>query len=286
MLDLFSPLSPEARAENRRAYRSFLADRDGEVDPEGRTLSRREELMERHLRPLANPRPIDRALFDKQYRSFDRRVETPDEMLLLLSTVKLNAAEAYGVGRTFDKTYERAVRENDDVELILQIEEGYHTRILLSSAVLYGMNVSVPFSPSAALRALITGIADMPEVLARPLLLASEILGTVVFLNLLFLARRVLKDDPELRDAYEERIIEILIDELGHVSFNRMCLGSRGLARARFLLPFVSHGLKNSIAEYGTLCRQLGVELVLNPDTVVGPRSALPEAVKRSAFLA
>ncbi|MGH7435528.1 MAG: hypothetical protein ACRENE_07620 [Polyangiaceae bacterium] len=282
MLDLFSPLPPAARAENRRAYRSFLADRDGKIDVARRTLSRREERMARHLRPMPRTRPLDRVLFERQYRSFDPQVETPEEMVLLLALVKTNAAEAYGVERAFDRVYRRSVREHDDLELVLLIEESYHTKILLSSSNLYGLEVKAPFTPRAALRALIGGIADMPEFVARPITLAAEVLGTLTFLSLLGAAGRVLKDDPELRDEVEERIIEILVDEIGHVSFNRTCLGSAGLAQAQMLLPLIARGLKDTIVEMGAL----GAGITPDPAMLVGPRSLLPEAVRATAFLA
>jgi hypothetical protein len=282
MMDLFSPLPPAVRSENRRAYRSFLSDRDGTLDVEHRTLSRREERMARHLRPLPRPRHIDRALFERQYRAFDARVETPAEVLLLLALVKTNAAEAYGVNRAFDRVFRRSVRAGDDVELVLLVEESYHTRILLSASNLYGLEVTAPFSPKAALRAIITGIADMPERVARPITLAAEILGTLGFLELLGAAGRVLKHDPELRDEVEERIIEILVDEIGHVSFNRTCLGHLGLVQAQLLLPVVARGFRDQIGEIAAL----GITLSSDPETLVGPRSLLPEAVRTSAFLA
>jgi hypothetical protein len=282
MLDLFSPLPLGARAENRRAYRAFLADRDGDVDAPSRTLSRREERMERHLRPLAHTRPLDRALFDRQYASFDAAIDTPDAMLLLLALVKTNAAEAYGVNRGFDKAYKQAIREQDDLELVLLIEESYHTRILLSASRLYGLDITAPFAPTAAYRALIGGITGMPQFVSRPLILAAEILGTLAFLKMLHAAGRILKDDPELRDAVEERILEVITDEVGHVSYNRMCLGSAGLAQARMLLPIVALGVKDLIGE----TKKLGLTITPDATALVETRSGLPEVVRRAAFVA
>jgi hypothetical protein len=282
MLDLFSPLPPEARRENLGAYRQFLAARDGDVDPEQRTLTRREEKMQDFLGPVANPRPVDRALFDKQYAGFDSRVETPEEMLLLLALVKTNAVEAYGVNQGFKKAYKRAIRNDDDLELVLLIEETYHTRILLSSSRLYGMDVTAPFVPNTGLKALIGGIIHMPEFVSRPLTLATEILGTMTFLNLLNTAGRILKDQPELRDAVEERLTEVLIDEIGHVSFNRMCLGSAGLAQARALLPIIAVAVGKQIGEIAAL----GAFANPTSDALAQAAGSFPETVRRQAFLA
>jgi hypothetical protein len=283
MVDLFSPLPPEARRENRAAYQSFLAARDGIVDLERKTLTRREEGMARYTKPLARLREMDRALFDSQYAVFDRKVEMPPEMMLLMALVKVNAAESFGANRTYDKFLHRAVKKEDSLELTLLIEETYHTRILLSSAVLYGMEVTSAFKPPAALRALISGITVTPEFISRPLTLASELLGTLVFTRLLEKARAILAHDPELRDAIEERLCDVLVDELGHVSFNRMCLGGAGLAQARMMLPILGATLGGVIPELSVLGTMSSfsegdLDAVYN-----GTR--LPDHVRKAAFL-
>ncbi len=283
MLDLFRPLPLDARLENRAAYQKFLAARDGVVDLEKRTLTRREEGMARYMKPLPRVRGIDRALFDAQYASFDPKMATSPETLLLISLVKVNAAEAFGVNKFYEKVFRRAVKNNDALELTLLIEETYHTRILLSSAVLYGIEVTAPFRPPTALRALIGGIAYSPEFMSRPLTLASEILGTLLFLNLLEKCREVLRHDPELRDAVEERICEIMVDEIGHISFNRMCLGGAGLAQARAILPIVAMTLPRSIPELtalGAMATASEGEI-----TSLATGRGLPEHVRKAAFL-
>jgi len=95
-------------------------------------------------------------------------------MLLLLALVKVNSAEAYGVARNFQRTMDRALKNNDDAELRTLCEEGYHTRILLSSANRYGIAVHEPYRPPSALRVLIGGIATAPMAIARPLTLAGD----------------------------------------------------------------------------------------------------------------
>jgi hypothetical protein len=283
MLDIFSPLPHEARLENRAAYTRFIAARDGVVDLEKRTLSRREEGMARYAKALSPLRPMDRKLFDAQYASFDPRVAMPPEMLLLLALVKVNAAESFGVNRTYDKVFRRAVKNGDSLELTLIIEETYHTRILLSAAVNYGIEVSAPFRPPAALRALIGGIVLTPEFMSRPLTLAGEVLGTLLFLNLLGKCRELLRHDPELRDSVEERVCEIMVDEIGHISFNRMCLGGAGLAQARMLVPLVAMSLGRTIPELAVLgAMSSGSE---SDVTALATGAGLPEHVRKASFL-
>jgi hypothetical protein len=292
-MQAFSPICKQARPGLLREYREYLRTRDGIVDPAARTLSHREAGMQRFL--AAEDRragggddgpddgPIDRALFERQYARFDPRRDTPPEMLLLLALVKVNAAEAYGVQRTIDGALARAGRSDDDTELVLLVEEFYHTRILLSAARLYGIAVPAPARPHVALRALVSSIASVPAFLARPLTLAGEMMGVLVFLKLLDAARAVLKDAPVVRDAIEERLIEILIDEIGHVSFQRLSMGRTGLAVTRALLPIVARGLSRAVPEVAAL--GAFPRAPVDGITALFDRG-LPETVRRSAFLA
>jgi hypothetical protein len=114
-----------------------LADRDGIIDVEKRTLSRREEGMTRYAKPLSRIRDVDRSIFEAQYASFDPKLPTPAEAMLLVALVKVNAAEAYGVNTNYERAARRFSRLEETLELTLLVEESYHTRILLSTAVLY-----------------------------------------------------------------------------------------------------------------------------------------------------
>jgi hypothetical protein len=283
MLDIFKPLAPEARRETRAAYQQFLTARDGAMDIEKRQLVRREAGMLRYEKPLPRIREVDRDLFNAQYASYDPKVATPPEMLLLLTLVKANAGEAFGVSQVFDAVHRRAIRNDDMCELTLMVEETYHTRILLSTALSYGVEMTTPYEPPVALRALIAGIAVTPEMVSRPLTLAGEILGICTFLNLLEKSREVLRHDPELRDAVEERLCEVITDELGHMSFNRACLGAAGFAQARLMLPMVARGIAGVVPEI----RALGAWSKLSDSEITGIASGkrLPEQVVKSSFL-
>jgi hypothetical protein len=283
MLDIFRPLPPEARRESRAAYQNFLTARDGVMDIDKQQLARREAGMLRYERPLVGIREIDRDLFNAQYASFDANVATPPEMLLLLALVKANAAEAFGVSQVFEAIHRRAVKNNDMCELTLMVEETYHTRILLSTALSYGVDVTTSYKPPAALRTLIAGVAYTPELVSRPLTLAAEILGLCTFLNLLEKTREVLRHDPELRDAVEERLCEVITDELGHMSFNRACLGPAGFAQVRMMLPIVARGVSGVVPEI----RALGAGTLASDREIAGLASGrrLPEQVVKSAFL-
>jgi hypothetical protein len=283
LVDIFSPLPREARRENLAAYHRFLLDRDGTVDVEKRQLSRREEGMARYERPLSRIREIDRDLFAAQYAAFDPKVTMPQELLLLVALVKVNAAEAFGVSQSYEKVFRRALKNDDPCELTLLIEETYHTRILLSTALSYGIDVKAAYTPPAALRTLISTIGISPAFIARPLTLAAEVLGVLLFLNLLEKSRGVLGHDPELRDAVGERLCEIITDELGHMSYNRACLGAAGMAQARMLLPVVAMFMSKTFPDLNALGAMSSASDGEVASLVSGRR--LPEQVVRAAFL-
>jgi hypothetical protein len=204
-------------------------------------------------------------------------------MLLLLTLVKLNAAEAYAVDTSYETQLRRAIKSNDGVEMTVLVEETYHTRILLTAARLYGIEIKAPYRPPSGLRALIGAIGKSPTSLARPLILASEVLGVLMFINLLEKTRSVLRHDPELRDSVEERLCEVLTDEIGHVSYNRACVGPIGMAQARAILPMVAIGLSRAFPEMNALGAMSSASGEDVTSLVAG--RGLPEQVVRSAFV-
>jgi hypothetical protein len=197
--------------------------------------------------------------------------------------VKINAAEAYGVNAAYDRTYRRAVKNEDACELMILVEETYHTRILVSTALSYGIEIKAAYKPPTALRSLIGTIANSPTAFARPLTLAAEVLAVLMFTNLLEKARVVLRHDPELRDSVEERLCEIITDEIGHMSYNRSCIGPFGMMQARAILPMVAIGLSGVFPEMnalGTMSSASSGEVA-----ALSTGTRLPEQVLRSAFI-
>jgi hypothetical protein len=282
MLEVFTPLTPEAQRESRAAYRSFLIARDGTPDLATRTLSLREQSMDRFHRKLSRQREVDRELFMKQYVRFDRKQPMSREALLLLALVTLNSAESYGVTQTFDMVHTRAMEAVDDVEFLLLIEEVYHTRILLSAAPLWGLDIAAPARPPLFLRGLITAIVRGPGVVSQPLVLASEVVATIMCVKLLQATGEILKHDPELRDTIEERITEVLVDEIGHVSFNRTLVGPRALAAAQFFWPKVARHTEMMMPVLGAL----GVNLSCDDVNTLTSSKRLPASVRQTAYVA
>ena len=277
-------MSIAERHAQRAAYQQALIARDGSPDLERRTLPRREERMAHFTKPLSRVRDVDHALFYRQLARFDPKLDTSKELLLLLSMVKVNAAEAYGVRRVIDAVQKQALVGGDHLELQVLFQEDYHTRILLSAACLYGLAIDAPYDPAATLRAFIGAIAATPDFVARPLTLAGEIVGTLLFVNLLEWVRKNLGHDSQLRDAMEERIIDVLIDEIGHISYNRMHMGALALAQTRAVLPFALGGATSvapELAYLGVLPTQPGRSIAS-----LYTSGRLPECVRKQAFFA
>lgn len=285
MRDMFALVPKDLKQATLREYTQYLRDRDGELDLNARTLSKREVSVKKYETPPKLTEVMNEAEFRAQYRAFDKRNPPNSEMLLLLALVKVNAAEAYGVARNFQRTMDRALKENSQAELMILCEETYHTRILLSSANRYGIEVNEPYKPPSALRVMIGGIATAPMAIARPLTLAGEIIATLMFTKLLELAPRVLRHSPQTRDAIEERLAEICTDEHGHISFNRMHASAADLAETRLILPLTAKIMGatvfQEIAALGAFPNDVLGELPLLTD----PRR-IPEVVRKQAFLA
>jgi hypothetical protein len=283
MFDLFAAAPKDLRRARLQEYRQYLIDRDGEMNVGERALSKREVAIKNYEARPRSVRDMNEAEFRKQYVSFDKRETLPPEMLLLLSLVKVNSAEAYGVARNFQRVMDRALRNDDDAELRILLEEGYHTRILLSAANRYGIELREPYHPPSALRVLIGGIATAPMAIARPLTLAGEIIGTLIFVKLIEVAQRVLKGDPETRDSVTERLVEISTDECGHISFNRMHMGPADLAQTRLILPVTARIMATVFPEMVAI-GAYPVD-VLQELPRLDPKR-LPECVRQQAFVA
>jgi hypothetical protein len=277
--ETFRAIPTEERAAKLALYQEFLREHDGQPDHDRMILSHREATMQRFEQSSALfSRPIDTKLFHEQYEDFDARRETPRELLLLLALTKINAAEAYGIQVT------KQLRKDDEVtelEQWIALEEHYHTRILLSSARHFGLAVERPFTPPSLFKGLIAMIARVPPSLFYPLVLMSEVVGAVGFYRLIGATREILKDEPAVRDAIEERLTEVLIDELGHISYNRLLIGEGALKAAQALLPSVALVMRNAVAELPAI---LGGPLPVR-DFMEFDWRQVPEEIRRRSFV-
>jgi hypothetical protein len=282
MTPLFTPPPPESVPEKLEEYGAYLAARDGTPDFAKRTLSRREAQTGAFESARASYEgAFDERLFERQYRRYDVAVETPPAMQLLLSFVKVNANEAFAVERVLAR-HVPSERLADHLLGLVLLEEGYHTRILLSAARVFGVEVGAPSVPAPFIRLITMALARLPEASSRSVSFAGEAVAAVMFLRTLTTCRRVLKDFPLVRDALEERVTEVLIDEIGHLSFNRLKANRGTFAAMHAVLPVVALGMRGILPEaerLGILPVEVGAAWNFDP-------KSLPEGVRRRAFVA
>jgi hypothetical protein len=136
--------------------------------------------------------------------------------------------------------------------------------------------------PAGITRGLVGAIATLPDIAARPITLAAEVVGVATFVRAIGAVRRIFSDRPIVRDGLEERLTEVLVDEIGHVSFNRLIARPGTFAALRGLIPTVAFGTRGSLAE----AEQLGVFPVPIREVLALDPQALPAEVRRRAFIA
>ncbi len=278
----YQPVDEGEREALYASYVEFLGRRNGEMDFERRRYSKREaHLQALDGASLAFRGPFDPEAFRRQYAHYDKGEATPAATQLLLMFCKVNAGEAFGVEvmREARKAYFERPEAQYQAEKIIANEEEYHTKLLVGATGYFGVKMDQSFVPPLPLKILIHGLAGMPQRFFHSVLLAAELAGIYTFNTLLDITRVVLRDQPEVRDAMEERLCAVLVDEIGHVSYNRLALGTWGLSLARRLYPLVQKSVAAS-PEFRALREKVGGGLPLH---ALDYRH-LPEAVRAQAF--
>jgi hypothetical protein len=274
----FYASAPELRRseETLEAYRRFLLSRNGT------DFENRDRMMgDFTSSTVRSTLQIDVGRFNRNYASL-REPNVSEEELALLALVKLNAGEAYGVeivgkarARWHDQPAVAAV-----VERTLLREEQYHTRLLVGAAGHFErVSVRGAWKPVLPLRLIIGALARLPPSLFHPMLLASEIAGVHTFNWALTRLSSLFKDEPAVREVLERRLVEVLVDEIGHISFNRIMTGALGRAVARPLAKVISRANYTTNRELIALGLSAELERIDRFDF-----KDLPDEVKRRSF--
>lgn len=281
MTQSFYGTAPEPRRSDDllAEYGQFLAGRNG---PSFRT---RDERMTTFDPTLVRAKlRVDSASFNRNYGKLTDR-DLSNEELALLAFVKMNAGEAYGV-EVISKARKPAHEKPTlaaSIERTLVDEERYHTRLLVGAAGHFeGLTVGSAWRPPMPLRALIATLARMPPALFHPLLLAAEIAGVHTFNWMLERLKSLFRDEPEVRESMERRLIEVLIDEVGHITFNRVLVGSVGRSVALPLARLIAESHRVQDRELIAL----GLEANEADSIARFDYSDLPDEVRRRAFFA
>jgi hypothetical protein len=265
-----------------RDYRHFLERRNGAADERGRFAHRETWLNEAAASPVRYAGRVDEDAFARQYVQFQGASSSSAAQTVLLAFVKMNAGEAYGVEVLTKLRHNRPVTTTfDELERLLAQEETYHTRILLGATRQFGVaEPTGAWRPPLPLKVLIGALAHAPASAFHPILLGAEIAGVFTFSWMLRKVGEVFRDQPAFRETLEQRLIEVLVDEMGHIAFNRLAVGPVGLKAAKSLAALSARGNSQTTPEF----RALGWSSEVTDAIGRFDYADLPEEVRRRSF--
>jgi hypothetical protein len=254
----YGPVDDVQRKSLLEAYINHLNQKNGKLDPQTGTLPYREDrLAHMDASPLRYAGRLSQDDFDQLYDRFNRHApELNPDLLLLLTFCKMNGGEAYGV-RVVKDVYTRHNKYGSDLRgmamQVAQQEEEYHTRILVGAAQQFDIQVVDRYRPKLMLKVLIHAIAYSPRTLMHPILYSAEVSGIYLFNWTLNRIGDFLKGQTELQELLEQRLTAILVDEVGHVAFNRLVMSPGELALGARLAGLTVRGLPQITPETDAL---------------------------------
>ena len=253
---LFDPLPRAVRRSAAGTYLEYMKARDGRLDLAARTLSGREPFFVR-LRedPVRADIPLDRAAFYRNHAARSPEAGLSPELLWLLAIAKANRTECYGME---EHIIVNGILDGDqaDTQAYVDMQEVYHTRILLDVLRCFDLEIEIG-RPAFMTRMSEQAMIRLPQKMAMPLILCAELVAAVAFRSLLDIGRALFGHLPQLWARVSALLQQIMIDEVGHVTYCRARLGAFGLAAARALLPAISTSL---LTEQKELALTIGAE--------------------------
>lgn len=266
-----------------RSYLAFLEVRNGDLFAADGFGAREGLMGELAAHTAQFSGAFDNATFNRNYVRLQDKDLSP-EQLAILAFVKMNAGEAYGVEVMNGARAELMARPEPVymLEKVLSREEEYHTKMLVG-ATRHFRDVSVDgaWKPAWPLKLLILALAKFPPSMFHPILLGAEISGVFTMNWLLGRLADMFPDDPEVRESMEHRIIEVLVDEVGHVAYNRICVGTAGMRVSKVLAAGVCRSHDDLTPELNALGYSEARKGLADFDYL-----DLPEEVRRKAWFA
>ena len=225
MLDerLFVPLPPALRRRLNDDYVAFVRERDGEPDLAARTLSKREAwfaALRGTPAPVWQGERVTPAEFAAWHRGERSLRDASPLTVWLVAIARANEGEGWGVDYLLDRGGFQGLgrggvlRPRDFADL----EETYHTRIFREIVGLFGLAYELR-DPPAPIQHSVKIMARLPERLSFLLLAAGELMGTVAFLRLARWGEELLAGHREVQARVRALLDEVLVDEVGHVTY-------------------------------------------------------------------
>jgi hypothetical protein len=220
---LFTPLPADQRRRIADDFVAFALRRDGAPDLPTRTLAHREAFFA-ELDALPAPRwdgpPIDCDEFARWHRAADALSGAPPLIAWLVKVARANEGEGWGVNYLLDRGGFDGLGTGGRLQPrdFADLEETYHTRIMREIVRLFGLEYALR-TPPWPIRQSVKLMAHLPRQASYMLLLAGELMGTVAFAQLARQGEELLADHPAMAARVRTLFDEILIDEVGHVTF-------------------------------------------------------------------
>jgi len=282
---LFEPLPDAQRRSIDDDFVAFALRRDGRPDVARRRLERREEFFERLAetpRPAWDGDPIDPAEFARWHRGERPLSDAPPLVAWLVQVARANEGEGWGVEYLLDRGGfdglggdGGGLRPRDFADL----EETYHTRIMREICRSFGVDFELR-EPPRVIRESVKMMSRLPRRASYMLLLAGELMGTVAFARMAARGEELLEAHPAMQERVRMLMDEILVDEVGHVTFLLGSMKGWQLAAVRRLSLAYAGA---SGASYGAGLR--GEVEALRRGLVEYGLDVMPERVLRRAFV-
>ncbi len=251
---VFDPIPDAERAAFEARYLTQLRARDGLPVLSTRTFTVREalfrDLVENPVRRAGRP-VVDPQVFARNHLLHEPEPGLDEPTLWALCMAKVNRGERHGVDyKLARKGYSPGGA--DDPFVYIEIEETYHTRMLLDALRVVGVEVEL-VPPRGVTRWVVEVFGVAPRYLSDVVALDAELIGLAMFKLLLEKARALFADQPAPLARIESLLQGIIVDEIGHIHFLRSRLGPARLAVARTMFPLVARGLLDDNPEVGRL---------------------------------
>ena len=225
MLDerLFTPLPDGQRRRIADDFIAFALERDGDPDVRGRTLARREAFFrsfaEQPMSDWEGP-PVDPDAFARWHRGTESLAGAPPLVAWLVKVARANEGEGWGVDYLLDRGGFDGLGSGGRLQPrdFADLEETYHTRIMREVVRLFGVDYELR-TPPWVLQQSVKLMARLPRQASYMLLLAGELMGTVAFAHMARSGEALLAGHPAVCNRVRDLLDEILIDEVGHVTF-------------------------------------------------------------------